>query len=63
MYPGTEIYERKKELGLEYVDDPWEKVEKILFPIPAVEIKYLTRYELSQLYLEAKAKLAYVKEC
>jgi radical SAM superfamily enzyme YgiQ (UPF0313 family) len=63
VYPGTELYERRKELGLQYVDDPWGKVEKTPFPIPTVETKHLTRYELSQLYLEAKAALEYLKEC
>lgn len=62
VYPGTELYERRKELKIKYIaDDPWERVEKTPFPIPTVETETLNVYELSQLYLEAKANLEYMK--
>jgi anaerobic magnesium-protoporphyrin IX monomethyl ester cyclase len=58
LYPGTELYEHQKELKIKYtVDNPWERVEKTPFPIPTVETEHLNIYELSRLYLRAKAKL------
>jgi anaerobic magnesium-protoporphyrin IX monomethyl ester cyclase len=62
LYPGTELYSRKKELSLEYVvDNPWEKVEKTPFPIPTVKLPCIDVRELSRLYLMAKAKLEHMK--
>lgn len=62
VYPGTELYERREELAIQYVaDNPWERVEKTPFPIPTVETGNLSVYELCQLYLEAKAKVEYLK--
>ncbi|MGD2249381.1 MAG: radical SAM protein [Candidatus Methanofastidiosia archaeon] len=63
LYPGTELYRRKKELGLEYVmDDPWVKVEKTPFPIPTVKLPCIDVRELSRLYLMAKAQLEHMKD-
>lgn len=61
VFPGTELYERRKELKINYVDNPWERVGKTPFPIPTVETEYLSVYDVSQLYLEAKAKLEMLK--
>ena len=64
LYPGTELYNYRKELKLQYItDNPWDKVEKTPFPIPTVETGTLTVYDLAQLYLEAKARLELLKEC
>lgn len=63
LYPGTELYSRQEELKMTYiVDNPWERVEKTPFPIPTVETGYIDVYELSQLYLKAKARLELLKD-
>ena len=57
IYPGTELEERQKELGLTPVDNVWEKAEQTPFQIPAVETEHLRISDLSRLYVQTNLKL------
>lgn len=57
IYPGTELERRQQDLGLNPVDNHWEKVGKTSFQIPVVETETLSIEELSQLYLQTRVKL------
>lgn len=57
IYPGTELERRQKELGLNPVDNVWEKVEKAPFQIPTVETEHLRISDLSRLYVQTNLKL------
>lgn len=57
IYPGTELEKSQKELGLNPVDDLWEKVEKTPFQIPVVETEHLNIGDLSRLYVQANLKI------
>jgi radical SAM superfamily enzyme YgiQ (UPF0313 family) len=57
IYPGTELENRQKELGLNPVDNLWEKVEKTPFQIPVVETEHLTVSDLSRLYVQVNMNL------
>ena len=57
VYPGTELETRSKELGLNPVDNMWEKVHTATFQVPVVETARLTVSDLSRLYVETNMKL------
>lgn len=63
LFPGTELYERQKELKIKcIVENPWKRIEKTPFTIPTIETENLSFEELCQLYLEARSTLLHLTE-